>query len=102
MTADRKFWMRLARMLGYTVEELQEKMGSREFTQWKVFLEENPELEIRADYHAAQICACFADVMTSKRHKIQDFLLRFKSKQTSVEDLTSKLQGFLSPLIKKD
>lgn len=89
-------------MLGATVEELQHRMTSTEFTRWKVFLSENPEIEVRSDFQMGKICATIIGALTGKSVSIESQMLEYrKKKRKSLSELTMLLKSSLRRFVRK-
>jgi hypothetical protein len=72
-------WFRLASHLGCTVRELQERMDSREFSEWCAFNRIDPWTRNRMDLGFANVCSIIANANSAKgrRFKAEDFMPRF-------------------------
>lgn len=76
-------WHELAEKLGgFTVRELKQRMTSREFTEWKIYMEEKekkvPSVDGWLMKMLAQVCLVIARGNGAKKAKIEDFMLHSK------------------------
>jgi hypothetical protein len=74
---ERRFWHTLALALGATVEELQARMSSSEFSSWLAFYRLEPFGEVRADFRTGLLCATVANLVRDKHqapHTPADFM----------------------------
>ena len=71
----------LCERLGMTLQEIQERMSSSEFTLWKLWLMEEPSRFHREDHGFAMIAAEVRRVLAKKpnRVKIEHFLPKFET-----------------------
>jgi hypothetical protein len=90
MDEKRRFRFRLALALGFTVAELEAKMGNDELNEWYEYCSLEPFGEERADLRAATICLAIAQVNGVKNAKLSDFLLKFDKKHDE-DDLDRRL-----------
>jgi len=65
----------LALELGSTVSELQDRMSSSEFSEWRAFHSIEPFGSLRSDFQSGQICSTVANLFTDEKFKVQDFML---------------------------
>lgn len=73
----------MASHLRKPVSWIQERVGSREFLEWIVYLDEEERKTQRADWHAASIVQAVSRVLHKhpKRVKIEDCLVKFVKEQ---------------------
>jgi hypothetical protein len=69
---------RLALALGRTVQELEQTMGSGEFSEWKAYYATEPFGQWRDNFHAAQIASILHNVNRGKGAAVtpDDFIYR--------------------------
>ena len=88
-------WFRLAEKLGCTVEELKQRITSKEYTEWRVYFkvkeEETPSVNSWLMTMMAQLCYVVAKSNGAKNVSIDDFMLKKKQKDTNAE-IINKLQ----------
>jgi hypothetical protein len=72
-------WFRLAKALGTSVAEAQQRIGSSEFVEWKVFLADEPNHFNPLWYYLAQIAKEVrqAAMFNKRSYKVKDFLIEF-------------------------
>lgn len=73
-------WFRIARMLGMTVAMAKDSMPASEFMGWMAFLDQDPDPDVKRQNEAAAIQSTFASVMSGKKTKISDYVLKYKSR----------------------
>jgi len=95
---ERKFWFRLARQIGgCTVRELQNRMDSREFTEWIIFDRMEPGEPTQSSLQSASICAWIHAANKSKDAEsppLADFMVKIRepeTQQTRMQRLKSTL-----------
>lgn len=89
---------RLALSLGYTVRDLQNRIDSRELTEWIAFYNIEPFGEDRADMRQALTSCILAnanrDPKKSRAFKPQDFMLvKPPKKEQTPEEMMALLKG---------
>lgn len=62
----RRFWFVLALALGATVGELQDRMGSHEFSEWLAYYQRQPFGDSKDDYRIGQLCSVVGNLFTEK------------------------------------
>lgn len=82
-----RFWFRLALAIGgTTVRELQERMSSREFSEWQAFYAIEPFGWLADNWGHAQTASLIANThlpKNAKPYKQEDFLPKEKEMQTT-------------------
>lgn len=56
-------------------------MSSKEITEWMAYNNLEPFGEERADVRSAMIACVMANAFSKKKHKIEDFILKFKRRK---------------------
>lgn len=83
------FRHRLAITLGCFVTHIDNHMPANELDRWRVFLEQEPQGESRADFRMGQICAVIANShrrKSAKSYRWSDFVPDFRSKRRAKGD----------------
>ena len=66
------------------MDELQNRMSSREFAEWKAYNKISPGEPERSDLQTALMCMVYANVNKGRKgraYTIQDFMLKFRPKK---------------------
>ena len=90
-------WFELALEMGLPVAEAQQRISAREFGWWKAFDRISPIGRKREDMHAALIAFVGASVNSTKKLKLDDFVLRWAPKQVRRRpwrEIKAKLTAF--------
>ena len=97
MKGERIGWFRLAARLGSPVGELQQRMTSREFSDWMHFFEIESNFFHREDYFLAQIAAEVRRgyVQNPNGVVLKPFLLKFESEQEKKQNLNNSKAHWL-------
>jgi len=92
---ERRFWFQLAGHLGYTVGELQQRIGSREFSEWQEYAKHEPLLHEKLDILAADIATAAASShpYLKKPPKWKDYSRKWwtRPKARTVKELYAQL-----------
>ncbi|MHA1809372.1 MAG: phage tail assembly protein T [Candidatus Heimdallarchaeaceae archaeon] len=84
-----------------TVAEMLSRMSSSELTYWHEVYKQDPFGEWRDDVRTGIISSTIATVMSGKKHKIEDFIVKFEdAKKQSPDEMKTILMGALG--IKKE
>ena len=85
MIGERLLWYQVAARLGMSVQQAQASITSREFVEWRVYLEREQSQATVDQYYLAQIAAEVRRgwVRKPKSVKLQDFILRTEQQQTT-------------------
>ena len=77
MTGERLLWYQVAARLGMTVQQVQSRITSSEFIEWRVFLEREQSQATVDHYYLAQIAAEVRRgwVRKPRAVRLQDFIL---------------------------
>ena len=86
MHPSRKFWFVLALALGATVGELQDRMTSSEFSEWRAYYEKDPFGTLRSDYQSGQICSTIANIVSGEAFSPADFTFHGAEKNIAVKE----------------
>ena len=85
MTGERLLWYQVASRLGMPVQQAQARITSREFLEWRVYLEREQSQATVDHYYLAQIAAEVRRgwVRKPKSVKLQDFILKTEQQQAA-------------------
>ncbi len=96
-------WFTIASIIGCSVNEAQQRVDSREFCEWVVYLRNHPLVGDRVDLNGALVASTLVNINrdTKKKPKpysIQDFLLKYRKEPKKVSDpsvIRNKVSTFL-------
>jgi len=81
-----------------TVGEMLERISSKELTEWMIYFNYFPFGEVRQDIQSALVSCTMANSFSTKKHKLNDFMLKFKAPKTkkkqSLDDMKNILKAY--------